>query len=43
MRAVDIPAIAQFYFETDGEYQQMKAYLQKLDYLRLLILEYLLP
>lgn len=37
----DIPAIANFYFGSNGEYQGMKVYLQKLDYLRLLMLEYL--
>ncbi|BAZ22808.1 hypothetical protein NIES4073_36950 [Kalymmatonema gypsitolerans NIES-4073] len=37
----DVPAIAQFYFGSNGEYQGTKAYLRMLDYLRLLILEYL--
>lgn len=37
----DIPAIAQFYFSSNGEYQSMKAYFEMLDYLRLLIIEYL--
>ncbi len=37
----DIPAIADFYFGSDGEYQRMKVYLQKLDYLRLVVIEYL--
>ncbi|MBD2777010.1 hypothetical protein ICL16_34410 [Iningainema sp. BLCCT55] len=41
MQVFDVPTIAQFYFGTDGEYGQMKAYIQMLDYLRLLILEYL--
>ena len=41
MRVFDVPAIAQFYFTTDAEYMQMKAYIRMLDYLRLLILEYL--
>ena len=41
MRVFDVPAIAQFYFTTDGDYTQMKAYIRMLDYLRLLILEYL--
>jgi hypothetical protein len=41
MRVFDVPAIAQFYFTTDGDYQHMKAYIRMLDYLRLLILEYL--
>jgi hypothetical protein len=37
----DVPAIAQFYFLSDGDYGQIKAYIRMLDYLRLLILEYL--
>lgn len=37
----DIPAIADFYFGSDGEYQRMKVYLQKLDYLQLVMIEYL--
>jgi hypothetical protein len=41
MRVFDVPAIAQFYFTTDADYMQMKAYIRMLDYLRLLILEYL--
>lgn len=41
MRVFDVPAIARFYFTTDGNYLQMKAYIRMLDYLRLLILEYL--
>lgn len=41
MQVFDVPAITQFYFDTNGEYKQMKAYIQMLDYLRLLILEYL--
>jgi hypothetical protein len=41
MRVFDIPAVAQFYFTTVGSYRQIKAYLKMLDYLRLLILEYL--
>lgn len=41
MGVFDIPVLAQFYWETDGEYPLLKSYLQKLDYLRLLILEYL--
>jgi hypothetical protein len=41
MRVFDVPAIAQFYFATEGDYRQMKAYIRMLDYLRLLILEYL--
>ena len=41
MRVFDVPALAQFYFTTDADYQYMKAYIRMLDYLRLLILEYL--
>ncbi len=41
MQVFDVPAIAQFYFATDGDYEQIKAYIRMLDYLRLLILEYL--
>lgn len=33
--------IAQFYFETRGHYPKVQSYLQLLDYLRLLTLEYL--
>ncbi|MEH2285031.1 MAG: hypothetical protein V7K90_27560 [Nostoc sp.] len=41
MHVFDVPAIAQFYFVADGDYKQIKAYIRMLDYLRLLILEYL--
>jgi hypothetical protein len=41
MRIFDIPVIARFYFANPQAYRQMKAYLQMLDYLRLLIIEYL--
>ncbi len=41
MGVFDVSAIAQFYFTTDADYMQMKAYIRMLDYLRLLILEYL--
>jgi hypothetical protein len=41
MQILAIPSIAKLYFETKEEYPKIKAYLQKLDYLRLLILEYL--
>ncbi len=43
MRLFDVPAIAQFYLTTGREYKRIKAYIQMLDYLRLLILEYLQP
>jgi hypothetical protein len=41
MRVFNIPVIASFYFGTDGKYPQMKDYIRMLDYLRLLILEYI--
>ncbi len=42
MRVFDIPTLAQFYFITNNkDYEQMKAYIRTLDYLRLLIIEYL--
>lgn len=41
MGVFDIPVLANFYWKTEGEYPLLKGYLQKLDYLRLLILEYL--
>lgn len=41
MRIFDISAIAQFYFATNGDFPQMKAYIRMLDYLRLLTIEYL--
>lgn len=37
----DIPAIAHFYLSNNAEFEQMKAYIRVLDYLRLLMLEYL--
>jgi uncharacterized protein YecE (DUF72 family) len=43
MRVFRIPAIAQFYFGSNGKYEQMKGYIRMLDYLRLLMLEYLQP
>lgn len=41
MRVTDIPVIAQFYLEANDDYQQIKAYIRLLDYMRSLILEYL--
>lgn len=41
LRAFDIPSIAQFYFDTSVESERLKLYVSLLDYLRLLILEYL--
>jgi len=41
LRVFDRSAIAQFYAETRSGYLQMRAYIRMLDYLRLLVLEYL--
>jgi hypothetical protein len=41
LRFFSIPSVGQFYFETGEEYPKLKEYLRQLDYLRLLILEYL--
>ncbi|MCL1464734.1 hypothetical protein [Argonema galeatum] len=41
IRVFDGGAIAQFNFTTKVDYQQIKAYLRMLDYLRLLMIEYL--
>jgi hypothetical protein len=41
MRVFRIPVIVQFYFGSNGKYEQMKGYIRRLDYLRLLMLEYL--
>ncbi|MFB2894880.1 hypothetical protein ACE1CI_18385 [Aerosakkonemataceae cyanobacterium BLCC-F50] len=41
MRVFDVGAIAKFYLTTNEEYKKTKAYIRMLDYLRLLILEYL--
>lgn len=41
MRVFELPTIALLYFDTTSKYPLMKAYLLRLDYLRLLILEYL--
>lgn len=41
LRLFSILAIAQFYFETDRHYPKLKEYVRRLDYLRLLLLEYL--
>lgn len=41
LRVFDRSAIAQFYDETRSSYLQMRAYIRMLDYLRLLVLEYL--
>jgi hypothetical protein len=36
-----IPSIAQFYFDNSQEYPKLKEYVRQLDYIRLLLLEYL--
>ena len=41
LRVFDRSVIAQFYDETRSGYLQMQAYIRMLDYLRLLVLEYL--
>jgi hypothetical protein len=38
---IQIPAIAQFYLDTSNDYPKMKAYILILDYMRSLLLEYL--
>jgi hypothetical protein len=41
MRVFSVSQICQFYFNNNGKYEQMKSYIRMLDYLRLLLLEYL--
>ncbi|MGJ5633038.1 hypothetical protein [Nostoc sp. CALU 1950] len=41
MRVLNVPQIASFYFGSNGNYEQIKSYIRTLDYLRLLMLEYL--
>lgn len=41
LRVLDRPVIAQFYEEERSRYPQIQSYLWRLDYLRLLMLEYL--
>lgn len=41
MRVLNVPQIASFYFGSNGNYEQIKSYIRTLDYLRLLLLEYL--
>ncbi len=43
MNAFNIPVVAQFYFDSNDKYGQMKAYIRNLDYLRLVIIEFLRP
>lgn len=41
MRVLNVPQIASFYFGSNGNYEHIKSYIRTLDYLRLLLLEYL--
>ncbi|TAE60287.1 MAG: hypothetical protein EAZ87_06530 [Nostocales cyanobacterium] len=41
MRVFGISTIGNFYFSSNGRYEQTKNYIRMLDYLRLLLLEYL--
>lgn len=41
MQIFNVPVIAEFFFFTNDNYQDIKDYIKMLDYLRLLILEYL--
>lgn len=41
MRVLNVPQIASFYFGSNNSYEQIKSYIRTLDYLRLLLLEYL--
>lgn len=41
LRVFDVAVIAEFYLTSNREYGQTKAYIRMLDYLRLLIIEYL--
>ena len=41
MRIFSIPSIARFYFEHSRDYPKLKEYVRQLDYIRLLLLEYL--
>lgn len=41
MPVLNVPQIASFYFDSNGNYEQIKSYIRTLDYLRLLLLEYL--
>ncbi|MBS3026700.1 MAG: hypothetical protein HCA25_06275 [Dolichospermum sp. DET50] len=41
MRVFSVSQIGEFYFNNNGKYEQMKSYIRMLDYLRLLLLEYL--
>ncbi|MBD2384886.1 hypothetical protein [Cylindrospermum sp. FACHB-282] len=41
IRVFNVPQIARFYFGSNSKYEQMKSYVRMLDYLRLILLEYL--
>jgi hypothetical protein len=41
MRVFSMSPIGKFYFSNNGKYEQIKNYIRMLDYLRLLLLEYL--
>jgi hypothetical protein len=41
LRIFSIPSIAQLYFENSQDYPKLKEYVRQLDYIRLLLLEYL--
>ncbi len=41
LRLLGIPSVAAFYFEQGGDYPLLKDYVRQLDYLRLLLLEFL--
>jgi hypothetical protein len=41
MRVFSVTSIGKFYFSSNDKYEQMKNYIRMLDYLRLLLLEYL--
>ncbi|MEH2284893.1 MAG: hypothetical protein V7K90_26850 [Nostoc sp.] len=41
MGVLNVPQIGSFYFGSNGNYKQIKSYIRTLDYLRLLLLEYL--
>ncbi|ACK65163.1 hypothetical protein PCC8801_1089 [Rippkaea orientalis PCC 8801] len=41
LKIFDIPELTQWYFLSDGDYPKIKRYIENLNYLRLLIIEYL--
>jgi hypothetical protein len=41
LRLFSIPSITQFYFDHSSDYPKLKEYVRQLDYIRLLLLEYL--